>query len=179
MTDIGRDESEDASLATHDDSDGNSDGDSDATNSQNQNQAEGQPQFDDETSQEIDDLLIQIGVEVSKPHTGNKWTPAEEGLLILLRQLKLPYAQIHEVSTLLLSLIKFRRLSPSLTDISAVIEVPSPPFDRCMWDSPNTLEETGPLRWDIQRNTLTGRRTIQQCHYMYIHYGHNALGPSR
>jgi hypothetical protein len=111
MTDIDRDDSEDASSAARDDSGG----ESDAAN--NQNHADGLPQFDDETLQEIDDFLIQIGVEVAQPGVANKWTPAEEGLLIFLREFKLPYAEIHEVSTLLLSLINARRFGPSLTDI--------------------------------------------------------------
>jgi hypothetical protein len=61
----------------------------------------GLPAFDDATTAIIDRLLSQVEDEVRELGKGGKyknWLPAENDLLLLLWQHKMPYARIHTVS---------------------------------------------------------------------------------
>lgn len=63
--------------------------------------AEGLPPFDDVTSQHIDNLLAQIATQVAHGNSAKKWVPAEDDLLLLLRQHRFPYAHICAVSKIM------------------------------------------------------------------------------
>jgi hypothetical protein len=55
------------------------------------------PAFDDDTCEQIDDLLAQISAQVATHGKRGNWLPAEDDLLLLLRQFNLPYTFIYTV----------------------------------------------------------------------------------
>jgi hypothetical protein len=66
------------------------------------------PVFSNQTSQHIDDLLAQIRAETAEKNSAKNWlhwVPAEDDLLLFLRQLQLSYANISTVSLIIITML--------------------------------------------------------------------------
>jgi hypothetical protein len=66
---------------------------------------DGLPVFSNQTCQHIDDLLARVGAEAAKSNLAKKWVPAEDDLLLFLRQLQLSYAIISRVSLIIITIL--------------------------------------------------------------------------